>query len=143
VTAPVLRNAGGEESGLLMQQLEFRFRQQFTRLFEVGSSQLQYVGGRTDGDVNVRRTIARRTIAKAFYLAYGLPGTFCSNDLRFSVMREPLQSGPTAYTTGSVRIAALPVCLTMADIAVNESMSLVFAAFSAEESPPQYSDRRP
>jgi hypothetical protein len=47
-------------------------------------------------------------------------------------MRAPRQSGTTLYTAGSVGIAALPVCLTMADVAINESMSLAFASFTGQ-----------
>jgi hypothetical protein len=47
-------------------------------------------------------------------------------------MRGPRQSDTTVYTAGSVGIATLPICLTMAEVAINESMSLVFASFTGQ-----------
>ena len=59
--------------GLLTQEISFTYRQNVTRVYEVGSRYTFFVAGRAQGEGNMRRMLGPRPINLAFYAVFGNP----------------------------------------------------------------------
>jgi len=57
--------------GLLIQNIQASFTQQTQSIFEVGSPQFYYVGGRDTGNMSIQRFIGPTRVSQAFYKKYG------------------------------------------------------------------------
>lgn len=72
------------EIGLLIQSLSVSYRQQITRLFEIGTPAQYYVAGRTSGDGSLNRVVGPRVLQQSFYKKYGDVCQAATNDFRIS-----------------------------------------------------------
>lgn len=132
ITFPQLINNQGADSGLLIQNMSATYTQQVTRLFEVGSPNIYYVGGRTSGQANIARVVGPRKIAKEFYLTYGDICRARTNTLHFSV-----SAGCDGSTTGVARasftahfvvIVTIGIAVAAADMLINEQLAMMFSS---------------
>ena len=132
ITFPALINNQGADAGLLIQNMSANYTQQITRLFEVGSSNIYYVGGRTAGNANVSRVVGPRKIAKEFYQTYGDVCQARSNTLHFSVTAGCGESGETArasFTAHFVVITTIGLAVGAADMLINEQLAMMYSSF--------------
>lgn len=132
ITFPALANRAGAEAGLLVQNLSCSYQQQVTRLFEVGSPNIYYVGGRTAGQAGISRVIGPRKLAKAFYQTYGDVCNAATNTLQFSAVAGcgQRQGDRAAFVCKFVVIIQVGFTVTAADMMINESMSMMFSSFT-------------
>ncbi len=86
---------GNANPGLLVQRMTFAYQQQVTRLYELSSNTIYYVGGRTAGDASMDRVLGPKALSQAFYAAYGDICNAASNTLQASLNA---QCGNTAAT---------------------------------------------
>src|SRR5436190_1229684 len=129
---PVRQRLSTADESLLMQRLHFRYQQQVTRLYEIGSrcTHRYYVGGPSSGDVAVQRAFIPRRSATAFYTQFSRASiTDDAHSLLFKMERTSENSSATA---GSVTITALVTTITMQDVMVNEGMKLSFASLQLD-----------
>ena len=130
VTFPALLG-GGSDAGLLVQNMNASYNQQVTRLFEVGSPAIYYVGGRTQGQASIARVIGPRKIAAAFYETYGDVCNASSSTLHFSMQSGcgALVGARAAYTCHFVVIMQIGLSVTSADMLINEQVAMMFSSF--------------
>jgi hypothetical protein len=131
ITFPALINNGGAEAGMLVQNLSCSYQQQVTRLFEVGSPNIYYVGGRTAGQSSIARVIGPRKMAREFYQTYGDVCNAKTNTLQFAAVAGcgTLQGARAAFVCKFVVIVQIGFTVTAADMMINESMAMIFSSF--------------
>jgi hypothetical protein len=130
VTFPALVS-GGSDAGLLVQNMNASYSQQITRLYEVGSPSIYYVGGRTQGQASIARVVGPRKIAAGFYTTYGDVCNASSNSLHFSMTAGcGLAAGSRAsYTCHFVVITQIGLSVTSQDMLINENVAMMFSSF--------------
>lgn len=130
VTFPGL-TGGGSDSGLLMQNLQANYQQQITRLYELSSNAIYYVGGRTSGQANISRVIGPRKIAATFYSTYGDVCNAATNTIHFSMTTGcgGATDARASYTAHFVVVNSVAIGVGAADMLINESLSMMFSSF--------------
>lgn len=133
ITFPQLIGGQGADAGLLIQNMNASYTQQVTRLFEVGSPNIYYVGGRTSGQANIARVVGPRKIAREFYMTYGDICQARTNTLHFSVSTgcDGQQTGVAraSYTAHFVVITTIGIAVAAADMLINEQLAMLFSSF--------------
>ena len=133
VTFPNLIGGAGADAGLLMQNMQSSYQQQITRLFEIGSPNIYYVGGRTNGQSSVARVVGPRQIAREFYLTYGDVCRARTNTLHFSVSTgcdgDSTNIARASYAAHFVVITSVGIGVASADMLINEQLALMFSSF--------------
>lgn len=130
---PALINAQGSDAGLLIQNMSVNYTQSVTRLFEVGSPNIYYVGGRTSGSASIARVIGPRKIAREFYLTYGDICRARTNTIHLALSTgcDVDQTGTSraSYTAHFVVITSIGISVTAADMLINEQLAMIFSSF--------------
>jgi hypothetical protein len=104
VTFPNVGGVAGQFTanvGLLIQNLSMGYSQQVTRLYEVGTPAIYYVGGRTSGEGNISRIVGPRLITSAFYEKYGDVCQAATNSLQFAASTGCGAKGSTQSIEGA------------------------------------------
>ena len=130
LTFPAIAGIGAD-SGLLVQNLSANYSQQVTRLFEVGSPHIYYVGGRTAGQGTIARVVGPRAIAKEFYLTYGDICRAKTNTLHFSMAigcGNEITSR-ASYSAHFVVITQIGISTAAQDMLINEQLQYMFSSF--------------
>lgn len=130
MTFPAL-TGGGSDSGFMMQQLNGNYQQQVTRVYEIGSPNVYYIGGRTAGTLGSQRIVGPRKIAREFYLTYGDVCKARTNSLQISA-----QSGCDAgvalermnYSCHFVVVTQVGFAMAAQDNVINESLQMMFSS---------------
>lgn len=121
--------------GLLTQSLEFKYTQQIQRIYEVGSRNVFYVVGRTQGDAAVARVLGPRPVLLAFYQAYGNACRAGENVLLFQVgtgCSLPADTGAgLAFALLGVVLTSLGVSVKADDMMVGEQLTMMYTALVA------------
>jgi hypothetical protein len=132
--------AGG--IGLLTQGLNVSYQQQISRIYEIGSQNTYYVGGRTQGSANMERVFGPRVMTAAFYKKYGDVCAAGDNTIDFSLEAGCEQPGSFTGASGLVHGAAfakqgftLHNCVITSmgfsvraqDMIINEQVQMMFA----------------
>lgn len=126
----------------LVQSLQSSYQQSITRLYEIGArngvSNTYYVGGRTQGSLNIGRIIGASQLMGAYYTKFGNVCNARTNSLRFGFTQSDCTIGipllaaannPVSYTCKFCVITMVGVSIGAQDVIVNESSSLMFAGF--------------
>lgn len=131
LTFPAL-SGGGSDAGLLVQNLNGSYSQNITRLYELGSSMIYYVSGRTQGNAGIARVIGPRLIATAFYSTYGDVCNAATSLLHFAMSSgcDGEVTTNVAYTARFVVINAVGISVAANDMLVNEQLQMMFSSFS-------------
>lgn len=137
LTFPAITGPAGPEgavAGLLVQNINVSYQQNVTRLFEVGSPQIYYVGGRTAGQGAMQRVIGPKEITKSFYHTYGNVCNARTNtiDVKLGVgcdVNRPVEN-VVNYTCKFVVITTIGLTISAADMLINESVQMMFSSFT-------------
>ena len=133
ITFPALSGGLGSDAGLLVQNMSANYNQQVTRLFEVGSPNIYYCGGRTSGGASIARVVGPKKIAKEFYQTYGDICHARTNTLHFSVSTgcdvDSVNFARAAYTAHFVVITNVGISVGAADMLINEQLQMMFSSF--------------
>jgi len=117
-------------AGLLAQSVQWQYQQNVTRLYEVASSDVYLVAGRTQGQATVQRVMGPAALAEAFYETYGDVCNADTNTLTFTAQANCASGGDTGDTVtivmNSVVIVGYGGAVTAQDMVVNESLTLLF-----------------
>lgn len=125
-------------STALVQNLQASYQQAITRLFEIGNvggvARVYYVGGRSQGSLNIGRVIGPATLMSAYYAKFGDVCLARSNSLRFALGQVDCSvagavARPAVYVCAFCVITQVGVSVAAADTIVNESSSLMFSGF--------------
>lgn len=131
VTFPNVLGIGGQfagDFGLLAQQLGVNYQQQITRLYEIGSPAIYYVGGRTAGDFSMNRVVGPRSLQKVFYQKFGDVCNAAQNDLNFSATigcGTSANIGDAAAIQGQAAFRAHFCVITSLGLRVNAQDSII------------------
>lgn len=127
-----------EATGLLVQQLQFTYAQQVTRLYEIGSQAIYYVGGRTNGDASINRVLGPKQLAVQFYQDYGDLCKAGTNTLQFKMSAScPTGAKTRADATlvlGMTVITQIGVTMTAQDMLINEQLRMMYSGLKYEVS---------
>jgi hypothetical protein len=141
--------------GVLVQRLQFTYSQTVTRLYEVGangpngSSNIYYVGGRTQGNLSIDRVIGPSATVATLYTQYGnvccaknnplsldLSQSDCSSTCSNNNPNGGGSSSGTAgngihYTMNSCVITQVSVGVQAQDMIISENTTMMFSSLSA------------
>ena len=127
---------GSPAKGLLVQQLQFTYAQQITRLYEIGSQAIYYVGGRTNGDATINRVLGPKPLATEFYTDYGDLCKAGTNTLQFKMSAAcPTGAETRADATlvlGMTVVTQVGVTMTAQDMLINEQLRMMYSGLKYE-----------
>ena len=134
---------GGNILSTLVQQIQLNYSQAITRLYEVNSDNIYYVGGRTQGQANFGRVIGPSGTSRDVYNRYGdvcnargntidltLAETDCSSLVPGGAGTVNNPSAPTTYSLSFCVLSAIGISLTAQDMIINENMAITFGSLS-------------
>ena len=127
----VMSIAGGPVEGMLFQNVQFSFTQQITMLYEIGSNNVYYVGGRAQGTCTIARVVGPALGAALFIDSYGdlcnpkdivfEAKSFCDANAGAAGLSRGLR-----YTMKFAVMTTVSVSVNANDIVVNEQIQLMF-----------------
>jgi len=118
-----LQFGGTDVNGFLVQQVQFSYAQQVSTLYEIGSSNVYYVGGRAQGSASLARVVGPSPLAGDFITRFN---DLCSpQDINFDASAG-CEAGGTEYTLEDAVLTTLGVTVTAQDVVVNESLQFIF-----------------
>lgn len=116
-------------AGLLAQSIQWQYQQNVTRLYEVASSAIYLVAGRTQGQAGVQRVMGPTALAESFYTTYGDVCNADTNTLTF-VTQTGCSGSSTddtvTITLNGVVIVSYGGAVSAQDMVVNETLALLF-----------------
>lgn len=115
---------GGQNvSGFLVQNVQFQFSQQITMLYEIGSENVYYVGGRAQGSATLARVVGPAPLAKQFITTFN---NLCSpQDINFNASAGCKAGGPN-YTLQDAVLTTISVSVTSQEVVINEQLQFIF-----------------
>lgn len=122
----------------LVQNLQASYMQSITRLYEVGAqngiSNTYYVGGRSQGSLNIGRIIGPGVLMGAYYTKFGNVCNARTNSLAFGLTQADCSAinanpGLTRFVCKFCVITNVGVSVGAQDSTINETSSLMFSGF--------------
>ena len=132
--AAVLEFTGGgagDRFSQLVQQVQFSYAQTITRLYEVGGPNIYYVGGRTQGQMNVNRIIGPKGTVCGFYNKFGDVCSANENVIGLDLSAENCLNGEAGggkYTMKNVVITQVGIAVAAQDMIINENTTMMFSS---------------
>lgn len=141
---------GNPVQGMILQQIQFNFNQQVSMLYEIGSNNIYYVGGRAQGTASIARIIGPSAVAG---LLLGSFGDICNpQDLGLEVrggcadttpgLDTPALGGAAGvafasgggetYTLEDAILVGVGGSIGAQDIVFNEQLQFMFANLAHE-----------
>lgn len=114
----------GLTAGLLAVNSNLSFTQAVTMLFEIGSTNVYYVGGRAQGQATIGRVVGPGSVTKSFLAGLGdicsqhaiqLSGTSCNT------------GGKVTYNCQGAVLTSVAVQVTAQEIVMTETLQFIFA----------------
>lgn len=128
----------GQGKGLLIQQMSVNYSQGVSKLYELGNPAIYYIGGRTDGTMQLSRVVGPTPVAVAFYTRYGDVCNAGSNMVDFTLKggcndalntdRSFNQKYGLAVRVNFCVLTNLGLNINSNDVMVNESLGLMFGS---------------
>ena len=123
--------SGATTIGQLVQNLGGAYTQSVTKLYEVGTPRVYFIGGRTNGQGQIGRVLGPAVLQTAFYQQYGNICNISRNNLNFSFRSN---CGTTAvntnYSLGLVLVMQVGFSVAAADMLINESVGFMFSSLN-------------
>lgn len=133
LTFPALIGGKGSDAGFLIQNMQANYTQNVTRLYEIGSPNVYYVGGRTQGSASIQRVVGPRKVAREFYLTYGDICRAKTNTLHFALSTgcdgDRTNVARASYTAHFVVITTVGLGVGAQDMLIQEQLQLMFSSF--------------
>ncbi len=128
--------------GTLVQGLNFNYQQNVTRLFEVGNSgagnttNVYYVGGRTQGTAQLNRVIGPDATIKEMYSQFGDVCNAKNNTIAMELSESDCSPGGSSqkitYTLSGVVLIQVGISVNAQDMIINEQCQLMFSGLKYE-----------
>ncbi len=114
---------GIDVSGFLVQNVQFQYSQQVTMLYEIGSSNVYYVGGRAQGQATLARVMGPAPLAANFIKLFN---DLCSpQDINFNASAGCKRGGAN-YTLEDAVLTTLSVSVTSQDVVISEQLQFMY-----------------
>lgn len=123
---------GDPVDGFLVQQVQFSFTQQVTLLYEIGSANVYYVGGRSQGNATLSRVIGPQAAAADFVNKYN---DICEPqpiELDASQGCSKGSGGGVRYTLEEAVLITISVSVTAQDTVINEQLQFMFIDLTSD-----------
>jgi len=117
--------------GVLVQQLQFTYAQTITHLYEVGGANIYYVGGRTQGNLNVNRVIGPTGTICALYSTYGDVCNAKQNVITLALQQTDCSTGAggkNTYTMKNCVITQTGIAVAAQDMIINENTTMMYSS---------------
>ena len=118
--------AGGEAQEMIVQNFTTNYRQNITRLWEIGSDKQYFVSGHQEGDASMARVIGPKPVAGEFLKQYGDVCNVQGNIIEFVVKGDCSTKGGRLKISGVV-ITQVSYSIRAQDMVVNEQVSMLVA----------------
>ena len=119
----------------LVQQMAFTYAQTITRLYEVGGSNIYYVGGRTQGQLNINRVVGPSGTICAMYTRYGDVCKARNNAITLTLEEVDCSSGDnsnqTEYEMRNCVITQVGISVAAQDMIINENVTMMYSSLEA------------
>jgi len=122
----------GADMSVLIQQMNASYQQNITRLYEVGGDRSYYIGGRTQGQLQLNRVVGPTATIKAFYKKFGDVCQARNNNIELE-LTETDCSGAGGVGGGSIKylckfcvLQQVTIGVQAQDMVINESSSMIF-----------------
>jgi hypothetical protein len=130
-TDMVMRINGNSLASHVVQQINGQYQQQITTLYEIGSNNVYYVGGRAQGNLTIARVAGPQAVPGIILdkfndicspgeMALSSGSSSCKNGGQFAA------AAASTYTLGGVIITSLGFSTQAQDVVVNEQMGFQF-----------------
>lgn len=135
----VMKINGDEVAGHVVQQIQMQYQQQITTLYEIGSNNVYYVGGRAQGTMSVARIAGPQSAPGIILNAYN---NICApGDMELSAGSDSCAAGGTfgggqtnsTYLLGGVLVTSLGISTQAQDVVVNEQMAFQFLDLDVQD----------
>lgn len=143
ITFPQFGNVGVSSgvlpggAGLLTQQLSAQYSQMITKIYELGTRNCYYIGGRSTGSLSMARIIGPRPIQVEFYRKFGDVCDAATNTIDISVRTgcPTADNGlavavPSVYTCRFCVIMSLGLSVAAQDVVINEQLQLMVGSLN-------------
>lgn len=115
--------AGLDVAGFLVQNVQFQYTQQITMLYEIGSSNVYYVGGRAQGSATLARVVGPAPLGAQFLRQFN---DLCSpQDINFDASNG-CRGGGVNYTLEDAVLTTVSVSVQAQDVVINEQLQFIF-----------------
>ena len=117
--------------GVLVQSMQFNYAQSVTRLYEVGSTNIYYIGGRTMGNLSISRVIGPSGSVCAMYAQYGDVCQARNNTITLTLTENDCSTGSGAASTYLLRnvvITNVSAGVAAQDMIIGENTSAMFSS---------------
>lgn len=123
--------SGGGQQELVVQSLDVSYRQNITRLWELGSGAQYFVAGHTEGNLSMARVVGPAPVSDAFFSHFGDVCNVQETNIALKSSTgcgtggtgKKIQADSCVITQVAYRVAAQ-------DMVVNETVSMLVASVS-------------
>ena len=120
------------DAGMIIQNVQWQYQQNVTRLYEVSSDQVFLVAGRTQGQAQIQRVLGPTALSEDFYSTFGDVCNMENNDMVFSAQTD-CTADPAGNYDDTITIT-LKHCVIVQvggniaakDMVINESLGILF-----------------
>lgn len=146
ITFPQFSTNGGISTdrggaGLMVQNLNVQYSQVITKVYELGTNNTYYIGGRSQGGMGLSRIIGPRPIQLAFYQKFGDVCDAATNNIDLLVKAgcptsdteegQVLQQGViSTYSSKFCVIQSIGMSVAAMDMVINEQLQLMFGSLN-------------
>jgi len=140
--APGAGGGGGAKRGALVQQVQFQIQRTVNMLYEIGSPNVYYVGGRRQGNATFTRVVSGSDTFKQLATDFG---DICKpNDLTLDASQSACAAGGAAgaaagavaggvkYTLLGATLNLVGASVTAQDVVINETLGFMFVDLGYE-----------
>lgn len=117
----------GIRSGALVQQLGLQYSQRVTKLFDLTSNAIYYVGGRTDGSINMGRVVGPAPVSALLYTKFGDICQAKSNNVKFTAAGNLCSGGDRiSFTAMYCLLNQLGLQISSEQMVITDSLGMMF-----------------
>lgn len=126
-------------AGLMTQNLNIQYSQVITKVYELGTNNTYYIGGRSQGGMGLSRIIGPRPIQLAFYQKFGDVCDAATNTIELTVKAGCLtkdgagreqNNGKSSYEARYCVIQSIAMSVAAMDMVINEQLQLMFGSLN-------------
>jgi hypothetical protein len=121
--------------GMLTQNVQINYQQQISRLYEVGTNNTYFIGGRTQGQLALGRVIGPQAVQVTFYTKYGNMCFAKSNIMTLTAGNSSCAGGGpgSVFTIMYSVITSIGITVGAQDMIVNEQLQLMFVSLEVDQ----------
>jgi len=118
-------------TGLLVQNMQWQYMQNITRLYDVTSTDIVLVSGRTQGQGSMSRVMGPSALAASFFSTYGNVCYADQNDIQIDAEADCANGGQGSSATITVVMDHVVLnsyggAVSAQDMVVNEQLGFIF-----------------